>query len=746
MKLYIFTLILFLSYLFPVTSNAFTYYISLAGNDNNSGTSKSKPWETIGKVNGKNFNGDTILFKGGSTFVGALYFTASDKGNPTKPIVIGSYDTGKAIISSGNTFGIYVQNSAGYVIKNLIFSGSGVTSNTSSGILFYTSKDSIVLPFLKIDSVEVYGYHDRGIIFGSSKNLSGYSDVSITNSLIHDNGRAGITSYAVQAYVHKNVYIGYNKVYNNSGLSTDTTGPSGSGIVLANVDGAIIEYCTAYNNGWLHSNPSGGPNGIWTYLCNNVLMQYNESHHNKTGTSKDGGGFDFDGGTTNSTMQYNYSHDNYGGGFLVAEYAGAPLMQNIIVRYNISENDGRKNNYGALYIWSSVSSLGIKSVEFYNNTVYLTPSPNATPVAFLIRSGVFSGVNVRNNIFQITGGVQMISGGSTTGFNFQGNDYYTTGSALKIVWGGTTYSSLSSWQTAKGQEKINGAPSGFQLDPQFSDTTTGMTFSDATQLPNLIRYKLKPTSRILIQGLNLSDIFGTTVGAIDFWGNNIVNKTLFNIGAYQVNTTAAIAPSADAYVRNGTYASKNYGSDTGLAVKSSTSSGFTRYSYLKFALAGVGDVVSAKLRVFGRNTDTTISNIKISSFSILNDSSWNENGITWNTAPAIGTFLSFSGVNNQGRYYEFDVTGFVQEQFAGDKVVTFLIKDTSNQNKNVVFNSKENLQNPPQLVIATTALISKPQANLNNPIRNTTISELEETNALSAKVYPNPCKKDLQLN
>src|SRR5205085_9956766 len=143
---------------------------------------------------------------------------------PAKPMFIGSYDIGRAIISSGNTFGIYVENAAGYVIKNLIFYGSGVASNTSSGILFYTSKDSTILPYLKIDSVEVYGYHDRGIIFGSSKNLGGYSDVSITNSVIHDNGRAGISAYALQAAVNKNVYIGNNQVYNISGIPTDTTG------------------------------------------------------------------------------------------------------------------------------------------------------------------------------------------------------------------------------------------------------------------------------------------------------------------------------------------------------------------------------------------------------------------------------------------------------------------------------------------------------------------------------------------
>ncbi len=34
-----------------------------------------------------------------------------------------------------------------------------------------------------------------------------------------------------------------------------------------------------------------------------------------------------------------------------------------------------------------------------------------------------------------------------------------------------------------------------------------------------------------------------------------------------------------------------------------------------------------------------------------------------------GKFLTSTGVNNQGRYYEFDVTAYVKTQFAGDKQV-----------------------------------------------------------------------------
>ena len=56
-------------------------------------------------------------------------------------------------------------------------------------------------------------------------------------------------------------------------------------------------------------------------------------------------------------------------------------------------------------------------------------------------------------------------------------------------------------------------------------------------------------------------------------------------------------------------------------------------------------------------------------------------------------------VNNVAKYYEVDVTGFVNSQLGGDKVASFYIKDAGNKFKSLQFNSKENPQNKPQLVI-----------------------------------------------
>jgi len=123
---------------------------------------------------------------------------------------------------------------------------------------------------------------------------------------------------------------------------------------------------------------------LWVWDVNRATIQYNESHHNQTSSTADGGGFDLDGGVTNSIVQYNYSHDNAGPGYGVFQFSGARPFHDNTVRYNVSANDARKNNYGAIAFWNGGS--GIKAVDVYNNTVYLSPSGTTIPKAIQFQS------------------------------------------------------------------------------------------------------------------------------------------------------------------------------------------------------------------------------------------------------------------------------------------------------------------------------------------------------------------------
>jgi hypothetical protein len=107
----------------------------------------------------------------------------------------------------------------------------------------------------------VSGFGDYGLLVGSWNGLTGYADVRITNTLAHDNGNAGIFTYAQSKGAHEDVYVGYSKAYNNFGV-TGNNNPSGSGIVVSGVDGAVVERNVAYANGKNNTN-GAGPVGIW---------------------------------------------------------------------------------------------------------------------------------------------------------------------------------------------------------------------------------------------------------------------------------------------------------------------------------------------------------------------------------------------------------------------------------------------------------------------------------------------------
>lgn len=532
MKLFYNLITLFV--LMSTSLHAKTYYVSCKGSDANKGTSPELAWASIEKVNSARLDpGDKILFQGGCSFEGSIFFGVEVKGTAEMPIQLGSYGSGRAIISSGSSYGLKIYNTSGFKVFNIIFKGAGRTDNNASGIDVYMDLADTRLSYILIDSVEVSGYHKPGISIGSWKGASGFDDVTITNSLVHDNGDAGISSFAEAVLGHRNMYVAYNKVYNNAGLPEKTNLHSGNGIVLGGVDGATIEYCEAYNNGWLNAWRDGGPVGIWGWHCNNLVIQYNESHHNKTGTGKDGGGFDLDGGCTNCVMQYNYSHDNEGPGYLIAQYFYAPPMKGIVVRYNISENDARKNGYGAIHLWSSGSNGGIQDAEIYNNTIYLEDSQEKAPRAVFIQSGGVKNVRFYNNIFQAADGLELIYVDKLTDVRFEGNNYWSGGESLKVNWGGKIHSTLESWREASGQEISQGKPTGYLFNPELESPGGGLTLSGPGAAFMLNGYELKKTSALIGKGLKLWEDYGIAIGEKDFWGNSLEQREDICIGAHQ---------------------------------------------------------------------------------------------------------------------------------------------------------------------------------------------------------------------
>jgi hypothetical protein len=514
-----------------LSAQAAEHYVSPNGSDGNSGTSPSRPWKTIAKVDSWDFKpGDRILFQGGQAFVGNLLFTAADAGTSTQPVTVSTYGTGRATILAGDGTGILVESAGGFSISNLVVIGENRTTNKGNGVCVLNRLPGAVkLGFVRIDNVDSSHFGGSGILVGGDppdSSKSGFDDVRITRCKVHGNAYYGIHvtgawNPSASGYANRRVYVGHCKAYDNPGDPAFQKNHSGNGIMIEEVDVGVIERCVAYNNGYLCNYPGGGPTGIWAHAANKVIIQYNESYNNRTGRSVDGGGFDFDGGVSNSLLQYNYSHGNDGAGYLLYVYKGAPLrFRNNVIRYNISEDDGRKNTYSGIYVGNDGS--GVSELEIFNNTIYISPSTGAAkPRAVLVRGT--TNVHFRNNIFVTTGGVPLLDvAEKQPGLLFQGNNYWA-GEKVKpaILWAGETYDSLDAWRSATRQETIGGRKTGLSMDPQFSDSGRAVTVGNPDLLSTLAAYRLKPSSSLIRAGLDLRQLFKLDPGLTDFFGSDL---------------------------------------------------------------------------------------------------------------------------------------------------------------------------------------------------------------------------------
>ena len=522
-----------------------SYYLDPSGNDANDGLTPQTAWATTARASVAGFQaGDSLLLAGGRFFNGTLRFDAGDAGSPAAPILVGSYGTGRATIVAGNADGLSFFNTSGFVVTDLNILGSGQTPATFNGIEFETSfAGDVKLPFVRVRNVDVSGFGRYGISVGGSTGKSGFEDVRIEYADVHDNTLGGIETHGVfsgtaTGYANRNVYVGHCTVHHNPGYA-GSPNHSGDGIVVSDADGVLIERNVAYENGARNTHV-GGPVGIWVWDVNGAVIQFNESHHNRTNSTADGGGFDFDGGVTNSLMQYNYSHDNEGAGYGIYQFAGARPFHHNTVRYNVSADDARKGSYGAIDFWNGNGRNGISEVDVYNNTVYVSPSAGGAPKALRFISGT-TNVRLRNNIFQTTGGVTVAEiQAKQSGLLLQGNDYWSSGAPFRLKDFAKTYSSVLAWSNATGKERVGSTYVGRQVDPLLTAPSAAPTLGNADLLEmHLGAFRLRADSPLRDAGLNLWTAFGTDPGRRDLFGTALPDSSTaaaffrYDVGAHE---------------------------------------------------------------------------------------------------------------------------------------------------------------------------------------------------------------------
>ncbi|WP_430810866.1 MULTISPECIES: T9SS type A sorting domain-containing protein [unclassified Carboxylicivirga] len=408
------------------------YYFSESGNDANDGSIDS-PWRTLAKataITNKTSNGgivlpgDKILFKSGDTFEGNFLVKCS--GTVDRPIEISSYGIGELPILSGSGTieggdyfeAIKLVNTSNIVVSKLWVKndrqvdGRYTWGETNAyGILVYANKWGGVssnLTFRDLKITDVFGLslpadfdelNVTGLRFDSDSSEVNtevsIKDVLIENCYFNNIGKAGVWS------VHKGVDGGVDSVNRSANFiirNNTFYKTGGSGIILSKVYNALVE-----NNDFDHSGYSDGietrlagrGSGMWVFKCVNVVGQYNRSISVRG--SGDSYGMHIDFGNKNIFYQYNYSEDSEGG---FCEVLGD--NHNVTYRFNVSVNDGFRDNHGCTiwtsgYVGTGNSPVPSNDVYVYNNSIYL--DANRTPDFSLFSENTY----IYNNIFKQTG-------------------------------------------------------------------------------------------------------------------------------------------------------------------------------------------------------------------------------------------------------------------------------------------------------------------------------------------------------
>lgn len=171
-----------------------------------------------------------------------------------------------------------------------------------------------------------------------------------------------------------------------------------------------------------------------------------------------------------------------------------------------------------------------------------------------------------------------------------------------------------------------------------------------------------------------------------------------------LSTQRAVFPIADAYVRNGIFAGRNYGSSRILYVASSSAANGVRQTYLKFDLRSVtSPITSAIFLVYGKLNTNQQLNVPVQLYTVPNNT-WLEQAITWNNRPPAGSspISSIEFPDTTEQLIGADLTLFVRSQIQSGKTV-FTIMLSSPTETTVVpqFNSRETATTRPQLLITT---------------------------------------------
>jgi hypothetical protein len=518
------------------------YHVSPDGNDENPGT-PDKPWKTLDRVN-KGFYraGDQILFQAGKEFSGTLHLHPENVQNTAEeaPIIIGSFGDGQATLEGDKKNGIYIHNTPAIRITGLKLRGKaeGCDAKGFGGAHgIYLNADLAEPRAIAIENVEISGYclgitlsaHDRGH----------FRNIRISSVHVHDNKAGGIALLGGEpqhpwGYMLKEVVVENSHIHDNPGVPRYDTGNNltGSGIFVRDAENVVIRGNRVHDNGGKNAcvddggNEGRGAFAVWA-AGTQITLEQNEVHGQKVAPECpwDGGALSVFG--SDSFIQYNYSHGNDGIAFALDN---PPSARRNVVRYNISENDGRKaNNQGMIMV-----AGGLGPFEIYHNTIYARRDSGSAGPAVYVASGDSGGkmfnVRFRNNIFDSDNEGPLVMAADPSlieGLRFEGNAYFDPDGRYEILWGPAVYNGIEEWSKEALQETREERTSAVVRDPEFCRPGSGGNIEGKSSA--LSAYRLRPGSPAVDAALSLEVDTGTR----DFYGNAYPAGAAGDIGAHE---------------------------------------------------------------------------------------------------------------------------------------------------------------------------------------------------------------------
>jgi hypothetical protein len=409
-----------------------THYVDYTGgSDSNEGYSAATAWKTIDKVNNHTFvAGDSILFKKGEHWHEQLTIGAS--GTAALPIVYSSYSTGAKPVIDGDatlTYGIYGDGKDYITIDGLEISNLSRSVAASYGIYLRNSDGSVVKNCYLHDL-----YYPTNPTPGSTawEKKSGYGIYLTYTSAggaceIHDNTIRHSAIYGITVYPSSGVTVDNFKIYNNNIDSTNVCVALAAPVANAHITNAKIYgntfgegggyyYCGSWHRDNLHLYGLGS---AATGTIDTVSIYNNTFDHTNETTN----------GTT-ATVYIEYKVTNI-------------KMYNNLFKKSGGDYTIRFNKGGTLTAFASTDSI-------YNNTFYAYNKNDATKGSLMWLYGR-TGMTFVNNIVDarlLTYYYQTAA--DTAGMKFTNNRYYVNGSASATQTSfvlGTSYKTLAQMQT-----------------------------------------------------------------------------------------------------------------------------------------------------------------------------------------------------------------------------------------------------------------------------------------------------------